>query len=813
MKTDPEGREERIARAVAEYLDRQNQDEPIDPAVFCRLHPELQPDLGLQLQQLDSLDLALLQDQAGSGSGQGAEPVPERLSGHRILSEIGSGGMGRVFLALDERLNRRVAIKSLASRFAARPTLRERFLREAQALARLSHPHVVRIYGLGPPEEIPHFVMEFVEGRPLTEVGEKLTLEQKVELVRKLALAVDFLHRNGIIHRDLKPGNVLVGADLEPKLLDFGLAAPTRESGQPLTLPGDLLGTPEYFSPEQARGDDSLGAPSDVFSLGVIFYELLTGRLPFRGLSLEEQRRAVCEEVPELPRRLNRDVPGELQNVCMKALEKSPGKRYLSARDMAADLDRFLAGEKVIAAPSSYAQVMAGKIEQHVGDLESWRDDRILSDEELDSFHRLYDRLIEREDTWIMGMRRFGFPQVSLYLGAWLFVLGATLILLFHHPTLEGTPSVLLVASAAAITTYFGWSGWRRGHVRNAIAFLLAACLLVPITMLMGMVEWKWLTAPSLGDRTLELFSGIDWMKAPTNAQLWWALALALPFHWGVRRFTHSSVFSLVMSAATASLCLVTLLRMGMLRWLAEDQGQFYLRLLPCAALFFVLGFVLERSSLPADSRYFYPAGVLFTLAALSGTAAYHAPYARWLGRVLPVTRGEPEYLFIINAGAYFVLQRVFERVPSPQMRSVAKSFRFFVPGHVLAPLWLLGLSAESLWRESPASVALRHETRFFEVLLPLAACAFVLGSIPKQMKNFLASGLIFLAVGLVRLQQELFAGRAILPIGVLIVGLAVMLLATRYSAIKMTLSRWRRGRTRAAGDADGTTKITKATK
>jgi serine/threonine-protein kinase len=803
MSEEQKEREMRLAQAVAEYLDLQNRDEPVDRIDFCRRYPDLEPALRSELETLDSLDEALSADEPVALTEPVDEPIPESLSGHKIMVQIGSGGMGRVFLAHDERLDRRVAIKTLAPRFAARPVLRARFLREAQALARLSHPHVVSIYGLGPSAETPHFVMEYVEGHPLTEAARNLTVAQKVELMRKVALAVDFLHRNGIVHRDLKPANILVGSDLEPKVLDFGLAARSEAGIEPLTLPGDVIGTPDYFSPEQARGEVGLNPRSDVFSLGTILYELLTGELPFRGETLAEQQRSICEDVPTLPRRWNQEIPGDLQNVCMQALEKAPDRRYLSAREMAADLQRFLVGERVMAQPSSYAQLMAGKIDLHLRDLQGWKDDRILSDYEFDAFRKLYDRLADREDTWIMEMRRFSFSQVTLYLGAWLFVVGAAIVLLFRHPKLEGTPSVLLVASTAAITLYLGMTGWRRGRLRIAIAFLLAACLLIPITLLMGMAEWGVLTTPSQGDKDLELFAAFSSFKGPTNAQLWWGILLSLPAHFWLRRFTKSSVFSLVLSTMSLGLCLATLLRMGMLRWLENDPGQFYMRLLPCALLFFVVGFVVERRGLVSDSRYFYPVGVLLTLAALSGTAAFHEPYAKWLRSTAPATRGEQEYLFLLNAAAYLGLQHLFERFRSPQMRTVAKSFRFFVPGHVLTPVWLLGLKAESLWRDTPGDLALRSEARFFEIALPVLACVFVLGSIPKQMKNFLATGLIFLAIGLVRLQQEWFAERAAWPLGILAVGLCVMLLAARYSAVKMVVGRWWKGRQRR-GEGEG---------
>lgn len=704
--------------------------------------------------------------------------------------------MGCVFLAVDERLSRKVAIKVLSRRYWHNADLRTRFMQEARAMARLSHPNVVRIYNLGHSDEPPHFVMEYLEGTSLADAAAALTLRQKVELMRKVVLAVDFLHQHQVIHRDLKPGNILVGPDLEPKVLDFGLALQVDDQGNRLTKAGDVMGTPNYFSPEQARADAPLDARSDVFSLGTIFYELLTGALPFQGETYSEQIRSICHQDPVLPRRINPAIPGELQNICLKALEKNPADRYASAREMANDLERFLTGEPVLAIPTSYSRLMTGKIEQHLRELKGWKQDQILSESEYDAFRKLYSCLTDREDAWIMQMRRFSLSQVSLYLGAWLLVVGAALVLLFHYRGLSGMLSVLVAAGAAVPTAYLGIRSWREGQFRIAIAYLLAFCLLLPITMLVAMTEWGLFTTPSQNNESLELFSKLPTFKRTTNAQLWWSILLSLPAYYGLRRFTRSSVFSLVFAVMGALLCFVTLLRMGLLEWIESDPGTFYFHLLPFALLFFVTGFSLERLRCPDDSRYFYPIAVLFTLAALSGVASFHKPYAQWLERVAPITRGQVEYLFIVNAGMYLVLQNLCERFSSAQMRWVAKSFRFVIPGHVLTSLLLLGLEASDRWHRSHANGKIRLEARFFEVALPVVACLFVFGSIPKQMKNFFATGLLFLAIGIIRLQQDLFRGRAAWPMSLLVIGFLFMLGAIYYTPIKMAVSRlFRRNR------------------
>ncbi len=781
--------EQLLANALADFLDLRAEGGEIDVETYCCLHPQYAA-LRPEIETIDHLEELL--DRAGQGvPALSGEALPDKLSGHKILREIGSGGMGRVLLGVDEALGRTVAIKVLNARYLDNAAVRTRFMQEARAMARLSHPNIVHIYNLGQPEEIPHFVMEYVEGTSLTEAARALTLEQKVEMMHKVVLAVDFLHQHQVVHRDLKPGNIRVGPDLEPKVLDFGLARQTG-SEQHLTLAGEIMGTPEYFSPEQARADESLDARSDVFSMGIIFYQLLTGVLPFRADCLPSQVRVICEQDPVLPRRINSIVPGELQNICLKALEKEPASRYQTAREMAEDLAHYLAGEPVLASPPSYSRMMAGKIDQHLRDLEGWRQDRILSPYEYDSFRKLYDRLIDREDAWILEARRLSLSQVSLYLGAWVLIVGAMLIVLFHFDRLSEPASLLLSAAAALPTAWIGIRCWKLGRFRIAIAYLLAFCLLLPITMLIAMGKWHLLAGFTQGKESLELIAQFSATRLPTNAQLLCAILLSLPAYLWLRRFTKASVFSLVFAVMGALLPLVALACMGAIDWFPDEARRFYLRLIPVALLFFALAVIIERRNRPADSRYFYPIAVFFTFLALSGEAAQDRHLSEWLARAVPRTGGQPEYFFIFNAVVYLALQSFSERFGSAQMRTVAKVFRFVIPGHVLTSLLLLQWNASDFWGNGRAPLW-PSEARFFEIVLPSAACLFIFGSIPKQMKNFLASGLVFLAIGIVRLQQDLFRNHVAWPSALLFLGLLLMYVAANYTPVKLTLSRWLR--------------------
>jgi hypothetical protein len=318
---------------------------------------------------------------------------------------------------------------------------------------------------------------------------------------------------------------------------------------------------------------------------------------------------------------------------------------------------------------------------------------------------------------------------------------------------------------------------------------------LLPIALLVAFGAYHLFAKPATNPKWELLGQISDTFKQTTNAQIWWAVALSLPAYVWLRRFTKSSVFSLVFAVMAAWLWMVTLMRMGLFEWVDTDPGKLYFRLIPAALAFFTIALAVEWRHLVNDSRYFYPIAVVFTFAALSGLASDHKPYQEWLERLLPWTRGQIEYLFMINAGIYLVLEIICERFSVSQMRAVGKAFRFAIPGHVLTSLFFLGLVATDRWRDKIESLSMRREARIFEVLLPAAALVFVYGSIRKQMKNYFVAGMIFLAIGLVRLQEDIFEQRSRWPILLLILGSLLMVSATRYSAIKMAVARMvRRG-------------------
>jgi WD40 repeat protein/predicted Ser/Thr protein kinase len=297
---------------------------------------------------------------APSNGSPPAPPPSEAVAppGYEVLDELGRGGMGVVYKARQLGLGRLVALKMILHGGHAGEEERQRFRAEAEAIARLQHPNVVQIYEVGEHTDLPFFSLEFCPGGSLADrlTGTPLPASQAAELIEALAGAVQAAHQAGVIHRDLKPANVLLTAEGAAKITDFGLAKKLDEQGR--TATGSILGTPSYMAPEQAAGQThEIGPFTDVYALGAILYECLTGRPPFKGPTLLDTLEQVRRQEPVPPRRLQPKVPRDLETICLKCLHKEPARRYASARELADDCARFLCGEPIQARP-------AGRIER-----------------------------------------------------------------------------------------------------------------------------------------------------------------------------------------------------------------------------------------------------------------------------------------------------------------------------------------------------------------------------------------------------------------------------------------------------------------
>ena len=339
---------------------------------LCRDCPELVDELRTRIRALVAMAPALETSVRPAVIPPPMQAITPLVPGYEILSELGRGGMGVVYKARHLALNRLVALKIIRGQTYASPAEVARFEQEAQAIAHLQHPNIVQIYEVGRHDGCPYFALEYVEGGSLDQKPTPMSPRQAAQLVETLARAMQHAHERGVIHRDLKPANVLLSFSHEPpasaagalagssrqnetvpKITDFGLAKLVKaDPGQ--TQSGWIVGTPSYMAPEQAEGKSKeVGPPADIYALGAILYELLTGRAPFRADSAWQTVSQVIDAEATPPRLLQPGVPRDLETICLKCLAKLPRMRYASAQDLADDLQRFLNGQPIQARPVS----------------------------------------------------------------------------------------------------------------------------------------------------------------------------------------------------------------------------------------------------------------------------------------------------------------------------------------------------------------------------------------------------------------------------------------------------------------------------
>ncbi len=374
--------DQRLANILSDVTDAICRGDIIDIESVCQANQ----DISVELKRL--LGAILVTDTAGAKRDEGLADVstesrrwrslrlPTTVGDYELIAELGRGGMGVVFRARQISLGRDVAVKMILRGRLASESDTERFMAEASATAKLEHANIVPVYEVGDVDGRPYFSMQLVDGPTLADmvVDGPLPQREAAEIVAAVARAIGFAHRHGVLHRDLKPSNIMIDEDGTPMVTDFGLAKQITD-GDELTRSGMLLGTPAYMSPEQAGGRRGLVGPaSDVYSLGCVLYFALTGRPPFVADSPMELVMLVIEQDPAPPRALRPSLDRDLEMIAIRCLQKPVDLRYESADALAADLEAYLADEKVSARSGRFGQVVARLFREthHAAVLENW---------------------------------------------------------------------------------------------------------------------------------------------------------------------------------------------------------------------------------------------------------------------------------------------------------------------------------------------------------------------------------------------------------------------------------------------------------
>ena len=720
--TRPSDLEDRLAAFVDHHL-RTGETMPLD--TLCEGRTDLVEPLAALVRQYLRVSAVLDRDRAAPPAD--AAPAPPSLDGFRTIERLGGGGAGEVYKLKDLRLGRVVAAKVLR-RDRALAAGFEDFLREARALALFNDRRIVQIHEFRPDADPPVIVMELVEGFELGKLGPSLEFGQRARIVAEVCGALANAHALGLQHRDLKPSNIMLDAQLEPRLLDFGLSGrdPTR---------GHLRGTLPYVAPEQLDPDRPIDARADVYALGVVFYELLCGAPPFAGHEPGEVVVAIRAGRPRLPVEVDPRVPEPLQAIALKAMERDPAARYQSAREMAEDLQRFLDGRPVLARPSAYAAALGTRVTPHLEQIAEWARLKLIYPHEAARLRGAYRQLDRREDDWIVESRVLSYSQIALYLGAFFLVAGS----LFYfaadrvYGAVEGVWRPFLVLGLPFLgLNLAGHYLHRREHQAVAVAFYLAGAGLLPLFLLILVHEaglWR-VEAGTAGQLFLDGSMSNRQLQLTTLAAAVWCGWLALR--------TRTVALSTVCTLVVLLFALAVTGDLGLRHWIDEARwDRVALLLAPLVPAYGAAAWRLERGGRAWFSRPLY-VGAAVLLVAVVELVALDGRLFGYLGLSLQPLQAtgvsDPTLIdtltaMTLNGVGFYLVASLLERRGSEVMQVSSWLLFTITPFAVLEPLGYLGETGE-------------YSRGFDWFYLALAVTIAVL-SHARQRKAFYYAGLI----------------------------------------------------------------------
>ena len=568
----------------------------LDPAAVCDGRPDLVEPLRALIDDYRRVSDSLEHTHEVTGITHAPPAALPVFDGFHTIERLGAGGMGEVYKLRDLKLDRLVAAKVLRGDRRVAAGFAE-FLTEARALALFSDPRIVQIHEFRERAAPPVLIMEFVDGFELGRMGPSLEYPQRARIMKEVCEALEHAHRLGVQHRDLKPSNIMLDAQLHAKILDFGLSSndPTR---------GHFLGTPQYLAPEQLDASQPIDARTDIYGLGGVLYELLCGAPPVDGETVEACLDHIRSGRIRLPVEIDPRVPEPLQAIALQALERKPGDRYLSAREMALDLQRYLDGRPVLAHPSQYASALSTRVKPHLDQIEDWERLRLVYPHEAARLHSAYRDLERRDDDWIGESRALSYSQIALYLGAFLLMCGS----LFYFGAdqikdqVKGVlePTLVLGLPFIGLNLVANRLG-ARGHRAVSVAFYLGGVSLLPLFLLILFNETKFLIAlPKTPGQLFPDGWASNHQLQVTVAVAWaWSAWLA----WRTKTIALSTVFTLLALLFT----LAVLSDMGLRDWYESNAwDRLALHLAPLVPAYVALGLGLERSGRPWFVRPLY---------------------------------------------------------------------------------------------------------------------------------------------------------------------------------------------------------------
>jgi serine/threonine protein kinase len=675
-----------------------------------------------------------------SEAAQQEDAPPPEITGFQTIERIGRGGMGDVFKVRDLKLGRVVAAKVLRSDSVDARAYGD-FLGEARSMALFRDRRIVQIHEFRPDADPPVILMEYAEGFELNRVAPSLDFRQRARILVEVCESVQHAHDLGIQHRDLKPSNILLDSSLVPRILDFGLS-----SGDPSR--GHLVGTPAYMAPEQLDPSRVIDARSDVYALGVVFYEMLCGERPYGGDSVEQTVDAIREGHPRLPVEVDDRVPEPLQAIALKAMESDPARRYASAQEMIIDLRRYLDGRPLLARPSFYSSALSRRLRPHLAEIEEWLRLRLIYPHEAWNLKNVYGRLEQREDDWIVQSRTLSYSQISLYLGGFLLLCGGLLYFVAHRffDVVQGLTGPMLYLGVPFVgLSVIAHLLYRREHKAVAVAFYLGSTLLLPVLLLIFFHEVGWWAAgPEVAE---EQFFGEQELS---NRQLQVALLLTSCWSWWQAARTRTIGLSSLSTVVLVLLTLAVLTDFGLRDWITEERWDLLaIRLSPLVAVNFFLAWWFERFQRSWFSRPLYIGFAVVLIAvlellALDGRAFYYLGITMRTLDAGEVT--DPELLdtltaMTLNGVVIFLAGSFMESRGTRPMRPAAWLLVVLSPFAILQPLGVLVATGE---------YSLRYDWLYLAVALTIAVLSHY-----RQRKSFYLAGLFNTGLALFFLTQH----------------------------------------------------------